>query len=106
MFQFIAKFCVAMLLLVSMLAPSQVIYAEETSVGKGQISAEKETTAEEMVLDLILLRPAGFIGMVLGLGAFVVSLPFTIPAKQVEEAGQKFVADPAKYTFARPLGRM
>jgi hypothetical protein len=57
-----------------------------------------------MILDLVLLRPIGFVATVLGAAAFVVSLPFTIPLKQTNEAAQKMVVKPGKYTFTRPLG--
>jgi hypothetical protein len=51
-----------------------------------------------------LARPVGFFGLVFGTVAFVAALPFTIPAHQVEEAKQKLIVAPAKYTFVRPLG--
>lgn len=61
-------------------------------------------SAESMVFDLALVRPLGIVGIVLGTTAFVLSLPFSAPGKNTEEAFQRLMADPAKYTFNRPLG--
>ena len=63
-------------------------------------------TAEAILADGLLMRPAGVIATVLGTVAFVVTLPFSIPARSVEKAAQKLVVDPAQYTFVRPLGQI
>jgi hypothetical protein len=41
-----------------------------------------------------------------GSGIFVVGLPFTIPTKNLGLAWKKLVVEPAKYTFAKPLGQL
>jgi hypothetical protein len=61
-------------------------------------------SAEAMMVDTFLLRPAGLVGMVLGTVTFIVSLPFSLPTGMAHVAGQKLVVEPAQYTFARPLG--
>ena len=63
-----------------------------------------ERTGEKMIADLVLLRPAGFIGTVLGSAVFVVSLPFSAIGGNSKEALEKLVKEPARYTFSRPLG--
>ena len=63
-----------------------------------------EKSAESMVFDLALVRPLGIVGIVVGTAAFVLSLPFSASGKNTEEAFQRLMADPAKYTFNRPLG--
>jgi hypothetical protein len=100
MFRFATKSSVAVLLILSMLITAPLVYAEKAFT---QELAE-EVSGEEMILDLILLRPFGFVATVIGAAAFVVSLPFTIPLKQTNEAAQKMVVAPGKYTFTRPLG--
>jgi hypothetical protein len=67
---------------------------------------KQEPRAETMILDLLVLRPFGLIGTAIGTAAFIVSLPFSLPTKSADEAAQKLVVDPAKFTFARPLGRV
>ena len=59
-----------------------------------------------MAADLVILRPMGIIATAVGSIVYVISLPFSIPGGNQEEAYQKLVADPAKYTFQRPLGEM
>ena len=101
MFRFITRSCVAMFLVLSMLATVPLAYAES---GYTKTILEDEVSGEDMILDLVLLRPVGFVATVIGAVAFVVSLPFTIPLKQVDEAAKKMVVKPGKYTFTRPLG--
>ena len=57
-----------------------------------------------MLVDVIVLRPFGIAATVLGAAVFVVSLPFTLPTRSVDQAAQRLVVDPAKFTFVRPLG--
>ena len=59
-----------------------------------------------MAADLVILRPMGIIATALGSLVYVISLPFSIPGGNQDEAYQKLVSDPAKYTFQRPLGEM
>ncbi len=68
-----------------------------------QFPTEKRT-AESMVFDLALVRILGLAGLVVGTGAFLVSLPFSVPGGNAEEAYERLMADPARYTFKRPLG--
>jgi hypothetical protein len=65
----------------------------------------EDVPAEAIMLDTLLLRPLGFAATVVGSAMFVVSLPFSIPTKQVDKVAQKLVVAPAKYTFTRPLGQ-
>lgn len=65
---------------------------------------DREPAAEHMIADMILLRPLGLAATVIGLGVFLVSLPFTAPAGNHKEAARKLIAEPASYTFNRPLG--
>jgi len=65
---------------------------------------KEEISTENMVADAVLVRPLGLCAIVLGVGLFIISLPFSALGKNVKEAGQKLVVAPAKFTFARPLG--
>ncbi len=60
----------------------------------------------QMAFDLVILRPMGIIATALGSITYVISLPFSIPGGNQDEAYQKLVSDPADYTFQRPLGEM
>lgn len=100
MFRFATKSGVTVLLILSLLITAPLVYAEKAYTAE----VAEQVSGEEMILDLVLLRPIGFVATVLGAAAFVVSLPFTIPLKQTHEAAQKMVVKPGKYTFTRPLG--
>jgi hypothetical protein len=57
-----------------------------------------------MMIDLVVLRPFGLVATALGTAVFIASLPFTLPTLSVKQAAKKLIVEPAKYTFARPLG--
>lgn len=59
---------------------------------------------QDMIGDLVLQRPFGLANTIVGIGTWIVSLPFTIFSGSTGDAGQKLVADPAAHTFTRPLG--
>jgi hypothetical protein len=63
-------------------------------------------SAGAVVSDVLLLRPVGFAGTILGGAAFVVSLPLTLATHKVDRAEQLLVQEPYDYTFERPLGQM
>ena len=65
---------------------------------------EEEISTENMVADAVIVRPLGVIATILGVGLFIVSLPFSALGGNVKEAGKKLVVDPAIFTFKRPLG--
>lgn len=58
----------------------------------------------EMMVDTVLFRPLGFVGMVAGTTMWLVSLPFSIPGGNEQDVRKKLVNEPARYTFKRQLG--
>jgi hypothetical protein len=69
-----------------------------------QYVAGKDRNALSMMLDFVMLRPLGLAGTAVGTAFFIVTLPFSVLGGNTGEAAQKLVVQPAKYTFARPLG--
>jgi len=65
----------------------------------------REPTGDEILADGLIARPLGLIATVIGAAAFVVILPFTIPSKSTDRAAATLVAEPARYTFKRPIGQ-
>ena len=63
-----------------------------------------DRSAEAMVFDAAFVRVLGIVGCVFGTAAFVVSLPFSAAGGNTGEAYERLMADPARYTFKRPLG--
>lgn len=68
------------------------------------VSAREVPSGGEMLLDIALARPLGLAGTCLGIGAWVVSLPFTALSGTIIQSGKRLVAYPAKFTFTRGLG--
>ena len=64
----------------------------------------KDRDPGAMTADLLLARPVGLCAIVVGAAVFVVSLPFSALGGNTDQAYKKLVADPAAYTFRRPLG--
>jgi hypothetical protein len=58
----------------------------------------------EIVADVFIVRPIGLVATVIGAAAFIAALPFSLPSGSVHEIGRVLVAEPFKYTFARPIG--
>ena len=60
--------------------------------------------ATDMAVDLVVVRPVGFVGAVIGSVGFVLALPFTLPSGSVGETAHEWIGKPLEYTFDRPLG--
>lgn len=65
------------------------------------VSGDKGT---DMLVDAVVMRPLGLAATVLGTVITVVTLPFTLPSGNTGEAAHSMIAEPAEYTFDRPLG--
>jgi|MDTC01.1.fsa_nt_gb hypothetical protein len=57
-----------------------------------------------MIADGIVARPAGAAVTVVGLAAYVVTLPFSAISKSSKSAWRTLVSKPANFTFKRRLG--
>jgi hypothetical protein len=74
-----------------------------TSFAQG-VEQHDDVIAGKMAADALVVRPLGFCAMILGGAVFVVSLPFSALGGNVDAAYNQLLADPAKFTFKRPLG--
>lgn len=80
-----------------------------TTVMPNAALAESNVTVERpsagaMVLDVALARPLLGISTILGVGAFVVTLPFSVIGGNVEEVSEALVVTPFRATVIRCLG--
>ncbi len=76
------------------------------SVSLAAIKGSSSTPSTGAVVsDVLVLRPLGFVGTVLGSAAFVVSLPVTLATHQVDRSEKLLIQEPYDYTFERPLGQ-
>ena len=57
-----------------------------------------------MIVDFCVARPLGFASLVIGTASFIVTSPFSALGKNVGQAFDLMIVDPAMYTFRRPLG--
>ncbi|KAA3652983.1 MAG: hypothetical protein DWQ11_09690 [Proteobacteria bacterium] len=67
----------------------------------GSVTGDKAT---DMAVDLVVVRPLGLVGAVVGTVGFVLALPFTVPSGSVGETAEAWIGEPLEYTFNRPLG--
>lgn len=108
MYQGRLKSQIAILMAICLFVTWNLAYAETGATSQHMTSPEdvfEEPSGEGMVVDLLVLRPFGIVATALGTAVFIASLPFTLPTGSVKQAAKKLVAEPAKYTFARPLGQ-
>lgn len=63
-------------------------------------------TGGEMLADAFMVRPFMLVSTVLTTATFIVTLPFSAMGGNTGDAAEVLVAEPARYTFTRPLGRM
>jgi hypothetical protein len=83
---------------------SLVLSLQSFVLAKDSSSGGPSTGA--VVLDILVLRPLGLCGTILGASAFVISLPVTVPFKKTDEASKMLVMEPYGYTFERHLGKI
>ncbi len=92
----------ALALVATSLFVSQFAWAQAASTSSSL--RDREPGSEAIVADLLIARPIGAAVTAIGLGAFIVSLPFTVVGGNVAEAGDKLVVGPGKEAFVRCLG--
>jgi hypothetical protein len=64
----------------------------------------RDTAAADIVIDVLITRPIGFVGLVTGTAAFILTLPVAVATGSVDRTRYAFVEVPYDYTFHRPLG--
>ncbi len=89
------------LILAGVLAATLFSGGQSIALDENSYTGDK---ASDMMIDLVVVRPIGLVGTVIGAAAFVVALPFTIPTNSVGASARGLVGEPAEYTFNRPLG--
>ncbi|MBA3035411.1 MAG: hypothetical protein FP814_02855 [Desulfobacterium sp.] len=80
-----------------------IILSGSTVLAREYIQTETPD-AMAMLADFVAVRPFGIASLVTGSAVFVLSSPFSALGGNIASAWDKLVAEPAKYTFKRPLG--
>ncbi|MHC8317259.1 multidrug transporter [Pseudomonas sp. LB3P31] len=91
------------LVIVLLLSTTAPVLAASNGSGDPRYSIQNPP-AYAMLGDLLIARPLLVVATVIGVGAFVVSLPFTALGGGIGDAGQALVVDPARAAFVRCLG--
>ncbi len=68
--------------------------------------SQEEVANAPVVFDVLVMRPVGFVTLVLGTGLFLVSTPLILVTRP-QEIGKPFdhlVAGPARFLWVDPLG--
>ncbi len=73
-------------------------------VGAYERQLEHPPSASIMILDAFAFRPTTLALTIIGGAAFVLTLPFSATGGNVEQAKQRLVVEPWRFTFDRPLG--
>jgi hypothetical protein len=83
-----------------------IVFAHSVSFAKHEYAAgiDRDTAAADIIVDIMVTRPIGVIGLVGGSVLFVVTWPIAAVTRSVERTKKAFVTDPYLYTFVRPLG--
>lgn len=92
----------------SLLAGVALSLAASTAAAQDSVGYEDTRggapSAAAMTVDLLVARPLGLAATVIGTVVFVASLPFQALAGNVADPAKQLVAEPARFTFVRPLG--
>jgi hypothetical protein len=70
----------------------------------GALDDPEDVIGERMAADAFVVRPVGAVATLLGSVVYVISLPFSHYGGNQPQAYEALVADPAEFTFRRPLG--
>lgn len=73
-------------------------------VGAYERQVEHPPSASLMVLDAFVFRPTTLALTAVGGAAFVLTLPFSATGGNIEQAKERLVIEPWRFTFDRPLG--
>lgn len=57
-----------------------------------------------MLADTVVVRPLELATTIVGVGIWVVGLPFSLPGGNPGDAATELIAKPFEYTFSRPVG--
>jgi len=93
-----------LIFIITLLVLSSRITLADHEYTDGQTIPEYQPTAEQMIIDGLIYRPLSLAGTAVGLGIFIVTLPFSILGGNVDQAGQTLVVEPARATFGNCLG--
>jgi hypothetical protein len=93
--------------IVAMIAATLLFSTTIASTANADYSVSQEDAADApAVVDVLILRPAGFVSLAVGVVLFVVSSPIVLITRPHEIATpfKQLVVRPAKYIWVDPIG--
>ena len=84
-----------------------VVLLVVTLLFSGEVNANPAGSGKDapaIIADIFICRPLGILALAGGSALYVLSLPFTVPAKGKEAAKRTLILYPYHYTFIRQLG--
>ncbi len=94
-------FVVGLMLLCATMFVAAPLYSQETFSDQNEAN---QPSGEAMLWDILVMRPAGLVTCVLGIGATIVALPFAAPSGSASKVADTLIGEPFAYTFGRPIG--
>jgi hypothetical protein len=88
------------------LVAAALIFIPAGSGVMAQSGFDQEKISPDLAMagDILFVRPIGIVGTAIGTVLFIVSVPFSAAGGNTEQAFKKMVAEPAEFTFKRPIG--
>jgi hypothetical protein len=102
--EFMYRYVKRMIVWMTLMALITVPFASAAFAESNEEQREKDLAGGMMVADALLIRPLGLVATVGGTVMFIISLPFSALGGNTGEAFDRLMADPAVFTFTRPLG--
>jgi len=84
--------------------PAMTVYGQ-TATGYDTRAETEKPDGAAMIVDTIVVRPAGLAAIVIGAGISIVATPFALAGGNPKEVYGKLVGEPFDFTFRRPLGQ-
>ena len=92
--------------ILAVMAATLMFQAAFVQTAAAQTVAQGDAANASPVVDVMLLRPAGFVSLIVGSGLFLVTAPIVLVTRphEIEKPFKQLVMRPAKYVWVDPLG--
>ena len=83
---------------------SESTYMMETKGTPYQEAPVPLPSEEAMIMDVLFVRPLGFVGLVIGTGMSIIATPLALASGTIGPLYERLVVEPFDFTICRPLG--
>ena len=92
--------------ILAVMAATLMFQAAFVQTAAAQTVAQGDAANASPVVDVMLLRPAGFVSLIVGSGLFLVTAPIVLVTRphEIAKPFRQLVVRPAKYVWVDPLG--